>query len=114
MLKKSHSFDGMPLEVLNSLDLLGQRIRANRIAQGWTVKETAARLFCSQNTYRSIEMGKPTSSIGNIANALWLFGQPHSLDLLASVPINLGGVQRVRHQKNTRSVGSISEAERDF
>jgi len=92
MLNKAHSFDGMPLEVLSSLQLLGQRIRANRIAQGWTVKGMAARLFCSQNTYRSIEMGKPTSSIGSIANALWLFGQPHSLDLLAPVPMNFGGM----------------------
>ena len=114
MTKNTHSIESAPLEVLKSLENLGQRIRANRIAQGWTIKEMAGRLFCSQNTYRSIEAGKPSSSIGILANALWLFGQIDSLDSIAQVPLNMGAVKRVRHQKNQPISRSISETERDF
>jgi hypothetical protein len=114
MTKNTHSIESTPLEVLKSLENLGQRVRANRIAQGWTIKEMAGRLFCSQNTYRSIEAGKPSSSIGILANALWLFGQIDSLDSVAQVPLNMGAVKRVRHQKNQHISGSISETERDF
>jgi len=94
--------------------VLGQRIRVNRMTQGWTIKEMANRLFCSQNTYRAIEAGKPTSSIGIIANALWLFGQIDSLDLVAPVSINIGTVSRIRKQNTKIEAGIISEEERDF
>lgn len=94
--------------------MLGQRIRVNRMTQGWTIKEMANRLFCSQNTYRAIEAGKPTSSIGIIANALWLFGQIDSLDLVAPVSINIGTVSRIRKQNTKIEAGIISEEERDF
>lgn len=89
-------------------------MRANRIAQGWTVKDMASRLFCSQNTYRAIEAGKPTSSIGIVANALWLFGQIDSLDGVAPIPLNLNAVQRVRKPVKNNLPGVISEDERDF
>lgn len=114
MPKKTNSIVSSNLETLKSLEMLGHRMRANRIAQGWTVKDMASRLFCSQNTYRSIEAGKPTSSIGIIANALWLFGQIDSLDAVAPVPINVGAVMRVRKQNKKNETGVISEDERDF
>lgn len=64
MPKKSNSILSVNPETLKSLKNLGLRIRANRVAQKWTIEDMASRLFCSQNTYRSIESGKPTSSIG--------------------------------------------------
>ena len=76
MTKYSNSLQASNLEVKESLENLGQRLRANRIALGWTIKDTAARLLCSQNTYRAIEAGRPTTSIGIIANALWLSEYP--------------------------------------
>lgn len=114
MTKKTSSIESIPPAAQKSLVDLGLRIRANRIAQGWTIKEMAERLFCSQNTYRSIESGKPTSSIGIMANALWLFGGLDSLDAVAPVPINMGGIKRVRHRRNKPQSNSISEDERDF
>ena len=63
MPKRTHSIISTDPEVLKSLELLGLRIRANRVAAGWTVKDMAGRLLCSQNTYRAIEAGKPTASI---------------------------------------------------
>lgn len=114
MAKKTNSIVSTSPETLKSLENLGLRIRANRVAQGWTVKDMASRLFCSQNTYRSIESGKPTSSIGIIANALWLFGQIDSIDAVAPVPINAGAMIRVRKMLKKNEPGVISEDERDF
>jgi transcriptional regulator with XRE-family HTH domain len=114
MSKYSNTIVGSSSEALKSLENLGQRIRANRIAQRWTVKETAERLFCSQNTYRAIEAGKPSASIGIIANVLWLFGQIDSLDAVAPVPLQTSTTTRVRKPKNKPIAGVISEDERDF
>ena len=85
-----------------------------RIALGWTIKDTVARLLCSQNTYQSIEAGRPTTSIGIIANALWLFGQIDSLNRLAPVPLNIRGVKRIRNPNKNPGNILISESELDF
>ena len=114
MPKYSSSIVSISPETLKSLAKLGQRIRANRVAQGWTVKEMSERLFCSQNTYRAIEVGKPTTSIGIIANALWLFGQVDSLDTVAPIPLQANTTNRVRRSKHKSTAGIISEDERDF
>jgi hypothetical protein len=117
MTKYSNSLQASNLEVKESLENLGQRLRANRIASyrlGWTIKDTVARIFCSQNTYRSIEAGRPTTSIGIIANALWLFGQIDSINTLAPVPLNIRGVKRVRNPNKNSGNSLISESERDF
>ncbi len=114
MTKYSNSLQASNLEVQESLESLGQRLRANRIVLGWTIKNTAARLLCSQNTYRAIEAGRPTTSIGIIANALWLFGQIDSLNTLALVPLNIRGVKRVRNPNKNPGNSLISESELDF
>ena len=95
MPKHSNSIVSTNPETLKSLESLGKRVRANRVAQGWTVKEMAERLFCSQNTYRAIESGKPTASIGIIANALWLFGQIDSLDTVAPIPLQANTTNQI-------------------
>jgi DNA-binding XRE family transcriptional regulator len=114
MSKHSLAIAGIHPEALESLVYLGRRIRAQRIACGWTIKQMAERLYCSQNTYRSIEMGKPTASLGVMASALWLFGQVDTLNLVAPIPIEAVTVQRVRARKNMGLGRLISEAERDF
>lgn len=114
MSKHSLAIVGMHPEAVESLVYLGGRIRAQRIARGWTIKQMAERLYCSQNTYRSIEMGKPTASLGVMASALWLFGQLDTLNLVAPIPIEAVTVQRVRTRKNMGLGRLISEAERDF
>jgi transcriptional regulator with XRE-family HTH domain len=114
MSKHSLAIEGIHPEALEALEQLGHRIRAERIARGWTIKHMAERLFCSQNTYRSIEMGKPTASLGVIASSLWLFGQIDTLNSVAPIPIEAITVKRVRALKNKGSGRLISEADRDF
>jgi DNA-binding XRE family transcriptional regulator len=114
MSKHSLAIEGIHSEALESLEHLGQRIRSQRIARGWTIKQMAERLYCSQNTYRSIEMGKPSASLGVMASALWLFGQIDTLNMVSPIPIEAVTVQRVRTRKNMGQGRLISEAERDF
>jgi len=114
MSKHSLAIIGIHPEALGSLVYLGQRIRAQRIARGWTIKQMAERLYCSQNTYRAIEMGKPTASLGVMASALWLFGQVDTLNAVAPIPIEAVTVKRVQARKNMGNGRLISEAERDF
>jgi len=114
MSKKSISLISSNPEALKSLKKICQRIRANRIANSWTIKEMANRLFCSENTYKAVEAGKPTSSIGIIVNALWLFGQIESLDAIAPVQFNPDKIIRVRRKSKANDDGSISERDRDF
>lgn len=114
MSRNSNSIITAHPETLKCLAALGIRIRANRVAQGWTIKEMADRLLCSQNTYRAIEAGKPTASIGIIANALWLFGQIDSLNALAPLPLNDNSTTRVRKSKTKSVAGVISDDERNF
>ena len=68
MPKKTNALIGMHPEAVKTLEKLGHRLRANRIAQGWTVQQMADRLFCSPNTYRAMEAGKPSSSVGIIVS----------------------------------------------
>ena len=117
MTKYSNSLQASNLEVKESLENLGHRLRANRIASyrsGLDNKDTAARILCSQNTYRAIEAGRPHASIGIIANALWLFGQIDTLNTLAAVPLNIRGVKRVRNPNKNPGNILITESERDF
>jgi DNA-binding XRE family transcriptional regulator len=114
MPKNSNSIITANPETLKSLENLGLRIRASRVAQGWTIKDMADRLFCSQNTYRAIEAGKPTASIGIIANALWLFGQIDSLNSVAPLPLSTNSTTRVRKSKTKPIAGVISDDERNF
>ncbi|ROH86131.1 XRE family transcriptional regulator [Pseudomethylobacillus aquaticus] len=100
-------------EVRSALDALGARLRAHRIQQGWTVDNMASRLFCSATTYRALEAGKPGTSIGMLANALWMLGQLDSLDSVAPPIAAFQSVRRVR-RKAQQAPGQIGDDERDF
>jgi transcriptional regulator with XRE-family HTH domain len=114
MTKKSNAIISTNEAVLNSLENLGLRLRANRVTLGWTIQDIANRLLCSQNTYRAIEAGKPTASVGIMANALWLLGQLDTLDHVAPSPIRTKPNIRARKKSGVVNSASISENERDF
>ena len=114
MSKKTNSIISANEEVLNSLENLGLRLRANRVALGWTIQDMASRLLCSQNTYRAIEAGKPSASVGIIANALWLVGQLDTLDAVAPSPLNTKSNSRARKKSGATDSPLISEEDRDF
>jgi transcriptional regulator with XRE-family HTH domain len=101
-------------ETQQALVRLGNRLRAHRIQQRWTVKEMAARLLCSPTTYRALEAGKQGTSMGILVNALWLFGQIDTLENVAPAPLDQIAGRRVRKRTGQPGVGLIGEDERDF
>lgn len=118
MSKSSQALSTLAPDIAASLLRLGERVRAHRMRLGWTVDEMAQRLFCAPATYRAIEAGKPGSSIGILANALWLLGQLDSIDRLAPITAEMTGAlvrnRRMRRRRAVAPAGTIAEIERDF
>ena len=90
MPRSSHSLSALPSQTIQPLERLGLRLRAHRVHREWTIAEMAERLLCSPNTLRALESGKPGTSIGLLAHALWLFGEIDSMDNVAPRPRSAG------------------------
>jgi transcriptional regulator with XRE-family HTH domain len=118
MSKKSNSLRGLPPEAGEALVQLGQRLRAYRQQQQWTIEEMSERLFCSPTTCRALESGKPGTSLGVMAHALWLLGQLDSLSsvavLSADFAASITAGRKVRKRAAASRPGAISESDRDF
>jgi len=56
--------------------VLGQQVKAARIARRWTATELAARIGVDRRTVAAIEAGDPAVSIGNVLNAADILGVP--------------------------------------
>ncbi len=108
MSKSSLGFASAPPEVIDSLSKLGARLRACRIDRGYSLVNMAGRMLCSINTYRALEAGKPTSSVGSLCNALWLLGHLEGIGLLAPVPAELAGM-RSGKRKSGRGKESLHD-----
>lgn len=110
---------GLPPEGLEALVQLGQRLRAYRQQQEWTIEEMAERLFCSPTTCRALESGKPGTSMGVLAHALWLLGQLDSINNVAALSADFAASltaagRKVRKRALASRPGAISESDRDF
>ncbi|MGJ7497189.1 helix-turn-helix domain-containing protein [Variovorax sp. RT4R15] len=114
MSKYSPSLAALPAPAQTALARTGSRLRAHRLQRGWTVADMAERLLCSPTTWRALEAGKPGTSIGLLAHALWLFGEIDSLDTVAPAPTDLAANRRVRRKAGSTAPGVIDENERDF
>ncbi len=109
---------GAPPQALRALIDLGQRLRAHRVARGLMAADMAQRLLCSPATYRALETGRPGTSIGILAHALWLLGQLDSLGQTApmdtALAASLSAGRRVRRSAGKVAAGTIGQHERDF
>lgn len=105
MSKQSPVSLALPAEVLEHLTQLGARLRACRVQRGYSLQDMAQRMLCSINTYRALEAGKPSASVGNLVAALWLLGQLDALDRLAPVPAALAAGRRVGRSRK----GKVSD-----
>lgn len=56
--------------------VLGQQIKAARIARKWSATELAARIGVNRRTVAAIEAGDPAVSVGNALNAADILGVP--------------------------------------
>jgi len=109
MPRSSNSLLALPPQPAESLKQLGLRLRARRLAQNMTLEQAAERLLCSPTTYRGLESGRPTVSLGLLVHALWLFGILQGMDALC--PLDIGMI-RGKRARGARQ--GISDDERDF
>jgi transcriptional regulator with XRE-family HTH domain len=56
--------------------VLGQQVKAGRIARNWTAAELAERIGVDRRTVAAIEAGDPGVSLGNALNAADIVGVP--------------------------------------
>lgn len=77
-----------------------------------TVEQAAERLLCSPTTYRGLERGRPTVSLGLLVHALWLFGLLGGMENLCPLDIGMISGKRVKRARNANQ--GISDDERDF
>lgn len=75
------------------------------------MQQMADRLLCSLNTYRHLEAGKPSVSLGLLAGALWILQELESMDGLAPVPLSLPHGQRA---KRLTGKPEIQESDLEF
>ncbi|PKO48466.1 MAG: XRE family transcriptional regulator [Betaproteobacteria bacterium HGW-Betaproteobacteria-4] len=112
MARSTNSIIALPPESLAMLKNLGLRLRARRLAQNMTLEQAAERLLCSPTTYRALESGKPTVSLGLLAHALWLFGRLEDIEQLS--PLDIGMLGNKRSQRARPVVKGVGDDERDF
>jgi transcriptional regulator with XRE-family HTH domain len=99
-------------EARQALELLGSRLRASRIDQNLTIAQMAEKMLCAINTYRDLEAGKSTASLGNFANALWLLGQLETLNGVAPVSATLAAGRRAKRVRSGNI--TLSSTDLDF
>lgn len=117
MSRSSNSLLALPPEPAESLRGLGLRVRARRLAQNMTVQEAAQRLLCSPTTYRGLESGRPSVSLGLLVHALWLFGVLDGMDTLCPLELGMMGgkrTQRARAPAGRAAGQGLGDDERDF
>jgi DNA-binding XRE family transcriptional regulator len=112
MPRSSNSLVALPPEPAQVLRLLGQRLRACRLADNMTVGQAAERLLCSPTTYRNLEAGRPTVSLGMLVHALWLFGALNSMDGVC--PLDMAVRGHGRRQRARPVAPGIGDDERNF
>lgn len=112
MPRLTNSLVALPPEAEQALQALGLRLRARRLAQNMTVAQMAERLLCSPTTYRALESGKPSVSLGLLTHALWLFGRLEDVALVSPLEISMLGNKRSQRARPVPS--EISDDERDF
>lgn len=112
MPRSSNSLVTLPPAPAEALKQLGQRLRARRLADNSTVEQAAERLLCSPTTYRNLEAGRPTVSLGLLVHALWLFGALESMDGVC--PLDMAMLGHGRRQRARPVAPGIHDDERNF
>lgn len=79
------TYDILSSESKSALERLGENIRGARLARGWSQLDAAKRAIMSRTTYRDVEAGNPSASIGMYAQALDLYGLVDQLGKVADL-----------------------------
>lgn len=72
--KMAQEIQRLPLEVLNSVKLLGERVRAARLRRQLSTDDLAKACGLGRRTLYRIETGEPGVAIGSLLAVLWKLG----------------------------------------
>lgn len=102
-----------PNKAKDYLKKLGLQIRKARKRRMWTIADLAKKMEVSAPTVMSLEMGKPTVSVGVLATALWTLGLEKELQNLSSFNDPIG--QRLMDTRLPKKVRtSKKDLDNDF
>lgn len=93
----------MPLQVMEQVVQLGQRIRLARIRRGWSVAELAEKAGINRNTLTALELGRPGTAVGVSFTVLWALGLDTSLNAVADPDNDLHGKALEASRRPTRA-----------
>ncbi len=103
----------MPLQAVERVAQLGQRIRVARIRRNWSVAELASKAGINRNTLTALELGKPGTAVGVCFTVLWALGVDKSLDAVADPDTDLHGKALEASRRPTRA-GKPRKASDDY
>lgn len=102
-----------PIEVVEHLVQLGQRIRIARIRRGWSVADLASKAGINRNTLTALEMGKPGTAVGVCVAVLWSLGLDRMLDGVADPDADLHG-KALEAARRPRRAGKPRQVRDDY
>ena len=92
----------IPLEVVERIRQLGQRVRLARVRRSWTIVELAAKAGINRNTLSALELGKSGVAIGAYVTVLWVLGLEKTLDGVAHPDVDTHGKALEASRRPTR------------
>lgn len=108
------SKDAFPLEVTQSLEVLGQRIKKARMRRQMSQEELAHACRIARRTLFGIEVGTPGIAIGHVHTVLWKLGLLASARALADPDTDEHGKILESARLGTRVRRPREPADNDF
>jgi len=81
----------LPIQTLDRVKDLGDRVRQARTRRGWSIAELADKAGINRNTLNALELGKPGVALGTYVTVLWTLGLDKTLDGVAHPDADLHG-----------------------
>lgn len=103
----------IPLQAVERVTELGQRIRVARIRRGWSVADLAAKAGINRNTLTALELGKAGTAVGVCFTVLWALGLDKSLEAVADPDADLHG-KALEASRRPKRAGRSSKASDDY
>lgn len=103
----------IPLQTVERVTELGQRIRVARIRRGWSVADLAAKAGINRNTLTALELGKAGTAVGVCFTVLWALGLDKSLEAVADPDADLHG-KALEASRRPKRAGRSSKASDDY
>lgn len=102
----------MPLQAVERVAQLGQRIRVARIRRGWSVADLAGKAGVNRNTLTALELGRPGTAVGVCFTVLWALGLDKSMDAVADPDGDLHG-KALEASHRPKRAGKVRKASDD-